>query len=265
MQLNTDEITEYSTKYELKPETILKWHRLYTKYCTSTAKSNLNAHVQKMKDFEEFIVWSLKRSKKQREGHQIAKSLNLKDVRAVTEAEELRIYEAALKGIEENESFVPSSETFYKFAILFAAIPIDKLRAEVFGWVRPDVWNKFVKMFFSFYHANPEQVAMDLRTIRERSSQSLKKQIKTLEDLQAKETNPDKIIDFAKTIGQLTNQLSSISSQFAKDLSSLNLVGSRIKGGVNIQIINKIPRPVNHGFKNSEIKTIEAEARVLDE
>lgn len=265
MQLNDDEIKRYCEDYDLKPETIHKWHRLYVRYCTSTGKSNLNTHVRKMSGFEEFISWMKKRAVKQNRKMKTQKAFGLPVLRKTDLEQDLKVYEAALKNIEDDEKFVPDAETFYKFAVLFTSMPIEKLRAEVFNWVRADAWGKFIKMFFSFYHANPEQVAMDLRTIRERSSDSLKRQIQILEELQSKESNPDKIADMAKVIGQLTNQLSGISSQFAKDLSSLNLVGSKIKGGVNIQIINKIPRPNFHTFKQAEIKTIEGNEVVIDE
>jgi len=171
-----------------------------------------------------------------------------------------------------DEKFIPSSQVFYNFYILTTLKPLDIIRTEKFSHVPNDVWNKFIKMFYQFYHANPEQTAMEMRKIRETSVHTIQDQIKMLIDLQAQTQDPNLKADYAKIIGTLTNSVSNISSQFTKDLSNLGLMGTKVKGGIAIQIINKIPRPVNPtqmagtGKAAIDIKTLPPiDVRLLDE
>jgi hypothetical protein len=233
---------------KVPPEKIARWKTSYANYQNSKSNSGIVRKVKSL-SFDEYCAWVLQREINRRPVHRatLDKKKAIRDAlpsRALKPIEDLE-FNKTFALMATDEKYVPTSEQFYRFALLFQSAPIDKIRVDKFGDIPHEIWAKFLKFFYNFYHANPEQVAMDLRKIREISLESLTKQIETLTLLQKKTDKPGEKADYAKTIGVLTNQLSSISSQFARDLSQLGLVGSKVRGGINIQIINKIPRPTH--------------------
>lgn len=259
---------EIIPEIQVPPEKIEKFRETYKKYLESSNNIGVIKFIKKM-TFDDFCIWYYKRELKSSAKNNARKGTKIKrnqpkpapPIRPIHEIKSDQTFELMVA----DEKYVPTADQFYQFAILFQSAPIDRIRVTKFASVPNEVWNRFIKQFYNFYHANPEQVAMDLRKVREISMHALSHQIETLTTLQKESEKSSEKADLAKTIGVLTNQLSNISSQFARDLSSLGLVGSKVRGGINIQIVNKIPRPTAFNpKKNPTIQTIAPEIEDIE-